>query len=52
MNKYSCTEYARRVAQELAGAAIHEFSLIAAGLPDSRPKGFLEQMATWVIERN
>ena len=52
MDKYSCIEYARRIAQELAGAAIHEFSLIAAGLPDSRPKSFLEQMATWVIQRN
>lgn len=52
IEKYEGAEYARRVAQELAGAALHEFSLLSAGLPDSRDKLFLEQMATWVIERN
>jgi geranylgeranyl diphosphate synthase type II len=52
MNKYGCTEYARKIAHGLAGAALHEFSLISAGLPDSRDKRFLEQMVTWVIERN
>jgi geranylgeranyl diphosphate synthase, type II len=52
MDKYGCTEYARKIAHGLAGAALHEYSLISAGLPDSRDKQFLEQMATWVIERN
>jgi len=52
MNKYGCTEYARKIAHGLAGAALHEYSLLCAGLPDSRDKRFLEQMATWVIERN
>jgi len=52
MEKHECIEYARRIAQGLAGAALHEFSLLAASLPDSRDKKFLEQMATWVIERN
>jgi geranylgeranyl diphosphate synthase type II len=52
MNKYGCTEYARKIAHGLAGAALHEYSLISAGLPDSRDKRFLEQMVTWVIERN
>jgi len=51
MNKYGCTEYARKIAQGLAGAALHEYSLISAGLPDSRDKQFLEQIVTWVIER-
>jgi geranylgeranyl diphosphate synthase type II len=52
MDKYECTEYARKMAQGLAGAALHEFSLLSAGLPDSRDKSFLEQIVTWVIERN
>jgi geranylgeranyl diphosphate synthase type II len=51
IEKYEGAEYARRIAQELAGAALHEFGLLSAGLPDSRDKAFLEQMATWVIER-
>ncbi len=41
-----------KIAHGLAGAALHEYSLISAGLPDSRDKLFLEQMVTWVIERN
>lgn len=52
MEKYGCTDYARKMAHELAGAALHEYSLLSAGLPDSRDKSFLEQMATWVVERN
>lgn len=52
MNKYGCAEYARKIAHGLAGAALHEYSLISAGLPDSRDKQFLEQTVTWVIERN
>jgi len=52
MDKYQCPEYGRKIAHGLAGAALHEYSLISAGLPDSRDKTFLEQMVTWVIERN
>ena len=52
MDKYQGAEYARKIAHGLAGAALHEFSLLSAGLADSRDKSFLEQMATWVIERN
>ena len=52
MDKYECAEYARKIAHGLAGAALHEFSLLSSGLADSRDKTFLEQMATWVIERN
>jgi geranylgeranyl diphosphate synthase type II len=51
MDKYTCSEYAQRMAHELAGAALHEFALLTASLPDSRDKSFLEQMPTWVIER-
>ena len=52
IDKYQCMEYARRIGHGLAGAAMHEFSLLSAGLPDSPDKSFLEQMATWVIQRN
>ena len=52
MDKHECAEYGRKIAHGLAGAALHEYSLISAGLPDSRDKTFLGQMATWVIERN
>jgi geranylgeranyl diphosphate synthase, type II len=52
IEKYQGAEYARRIAHELAGAALHEFGLLSVGLPDSREKEFLQQMATWVIERN
>jgi geranylgeranyl diphosphate synthase type II len=51
INKYEGSEYARRIAHELAGAALHEYSLLSAGLSNSRDKSFLEQMPTWVIER-
>ena len=52
MNKYECADYARKIAHGLAGAALHEYSLISAGLPESRDKQFLEQIVTWVIERS
>jgi geranylgeranyl diphosphate synthase type II len=52
MDRYDCIEYARRYAHRLAGAALHEYSLAFAGLPESRDKRFLEEMVTWVVERN
>lgn len=52
IDKYESIEYARKIAQGLAGAALHEYSLLSAGLPDSRDKDFLERIVTWVIERN
>lgn len=52
IDKYESTRYAREIAQGLAGAALHEYSLLSAGLPDSRDKDFLERIVTWVIERN
>ena len=51
MTKYESVRYARRIANELAGAALAEYALISKGIPQSRDKLFLEQMATWVIER-
>lgn len=52
IEKHGCIEYTRRMAHELAGAALHEYSLLSAGLPDSRDKVFLERIVPWVIERN
>ena len=51
IEKYDGISYARRLAQELAGAALHEFGLLSAGIPDSREKEFFQQMPEWVIER-
>lgn len=51
IEKYDGIPYARRMAQELAGAALHEFGLLSAGIPDSRDKEFFQQMPVWVIER-
>jgi geranylgeranyl diphosphate synthase type II len=52
MDHYDCLEYARRVAQGLAGAARHEFSLAFGALPPSRDKHFVAALPAWVIERN
>ena len=51
MDYYGCIEYAQEIAQGLAGAALHEFSLAYGGLPNSRDKEFVEGLATWVFER-
>ena len=51
MDAYGCIEYARQVAHGLAGAALHEFTRLYGGLPDSRDKRFLEGLVTWVFER-
>jgi geranylgeranyl diphosphate synthase, type II len=52
MEAYGCMEYARQVAQGLAGAARHEFAALYGHLPDSRDKRFIEALPEWVIERN
>jgi geranylgeranyl diphosphate synthase type II len=52
MDVYGCIDYAREVAQGLAGAAHHEFAQIYAGVRDSRDKRFIEALPAWVIERN
>lgn len=51
MDGYGCIDYARQIAHGLAGAALHEYSLVYGALPDSRDKRFLEGLATWVFER-
>jgi geranylgeranyl diphosphate synthase type II len=52
MNAYGSLDYARQVAQGLAGAAQYEFKNLYGHLPDSRDKRFLEALPVWVIERN
>ncbi|MEP7354452.1 MAG: polyprenyl synthetase family protein [Acidobacteriota bacterium] len=52
MDSYGCLDYARQVAQGLAGAAQYEFTALYGHLPDSRDKRFLAALPTWVIERN
>lgn len=51
MKSYGSIEFAEEVACGLAGAALHEHSLVFRGLPDSRDKRFLEEMITWVLDR-
>ena len=51
MDTYGCLEYARQIAHGLAGAALHEYSLLYADLPHSRDKQFIEGLVTWVFER-
>lgn len=52
MNAYGCIDYARQVAQGLAGAAQYEFTELYGHLPDSPDKRFVEALPLWVIERN
>ena len=52
MDRYGCIDYARRYAHRLAGVALHEYSVAFSRLPDSRDKRFLEEIVTWVLERN
>ena len=51
MEHYGCIEHARQIAHGLAGAALHEFSLVFSQLPDSRDKRFIEALVTWMLER-
>jgi geranylgeranyl diphosphate synthase type II len=51
MDRYGSIDYARRVAHGLAGAALHEFALAFADVPDSPDKDFLEALPTWALER-
>lgn len=52
MDAYGCIEHAAQMARGLAGAALHEYSLLFRQLPDSRDKEFIEGLATWVLERS
>jgi len=51
MDNYNCLPYARLIAHGLAGAAMHEYTLLYTDVPDSRDKRFIEGLATWVFER-
>ena len=51
MDHYGAIDYAREVAQGLAGAAAHEAEQLFGDLPDSRDKRFLLALPIWVIER-
>jgi geranylgeranyl diphosphate synthase type II len=51
MDKYECIDYARKIANGLAGAADYEHSMVFSHLPDSPDKQFLKDMSRWVIER-
>lgn len=52
LGRYGCIEYAREIANGMAGAAQHEFAILSAGLPRSDDQRFLEQMPGWVLERD
>ena len=52
MDERGSIDYAREIANGLAGAALHEYSLLFAGVPDSPDKRFLREVVPWVIERN
>jgi geranylgeranyl diphosphate synthase type II len=52
MAHYGCLEYGRQIAHGLAGAALEEFRVAFAGVPDSRDKRFIEGLVTWVFERS
>ncbi|WP_198956355.1 polyprenyl synthetase family protein [Archangium sp. Cb G35] len=52
MDVHGCIEHARQVANGLAGAALREFSTVYGVLPASRDRQFIEELITWVIERN
>lgn len=51
MDAYGCLDHAREAAHGLAGAALHEFSSIFVGLPDSRDKRFIQELPAWVLQR-
>ncbi len=51
MDAHGSLDYARQVAQGIAGAAQYEFEQLYGQLPDSRDKQFLKALPVWVIER-
>jgi geranylgeranyl diphosphate synthase, type II len=51
MDAYGCIEHAAQMARGLAGAALHEYSLLFCQVPDSRDRRFIEGLVTWVLER-
>jgi geranylgeranyl diphosphate synthase type II len=51
IERHGSIDYARTVAQALAGAALHEYFRVYDHLPDSPDKQFIEGLITWVFER-
>jgi geranylgeranyl diphosphate synthase type II len=51
MQRHGAIDRARSVARGLAGAALHEFAVGFAGLPDSRDKRFIAGVASWIFRR-
>jgi len=52
MQRSGSIEYARGVAQGLAGAALHEHQAAFAGAAESRDKRFIAGLASWIFRRN
>ncbi len=52
MTAQGSLRYASKVAHGLAGAALHEYSRLYDGLPESRDKAFVRGLVTWVFERS
>ena len=52
IERHGSIDYARTVAQGLAGAALHEFSIVYDALPPTRDKEFIAGLITWVFERS
>ncbi|MEZ5332588.1 MAG: polyprenyl synthetase family protein [Thermoanaerobaculia bacterium] len=51
MDLLGSIEHARHVAHGLAGAALHEYSLLFGSLPDSRDKRFVAELVRYMLER-
>jgi geranylgeranyl diphosphate synthase, type II len=50
--KYDSIERARSEARQLAGAALREFFVAYAGLPDNEDKQFIQEVVLYMIERD
>ena len=51
LDAYGCIAHAQKIAQGLAGAALHEYGRLFAGLPDTRDRRFIEGVVTWILAR-
>lgn len=51
MHKYQSIAEARRAAQQLAGAALNEYTRLFSGVPDSKHKTFLQDFVFYMIQR-
>ena len=51
MQRHDVIAYARGVARGLAGAALHEWEIAFAGLPDSHDARFIAGIADWIFRR-